>query len=69
MLHDLDDEAGGVFLACGAADLAFAALSALAVRSAQYAGHDATDVGSAIAAYRQASARCLILRPQLETWL
>jgi hypothetical protein len=60
MLHDRADEAGGVYMACGAADLAFAALSALAVRSAQYAGHDATDVGSRIAGRRQASGQLLM---------
>lgn len=60
MLHDPADEAGGIYMACGAADLVFAALSVLAVRSAQYAGHDATAVGTRIAGRRQASGQLLM---------
>jgi hypothetical protein len=45
---------------CGAADVAFAALSALAVRSAQYAGHDAAELGARIASYRLASGQRLM---------
>jgi hypothetical protein len=59
MLHDPADEPGDVYLACGAVDLTFAALSALTIQSAQYAGHDASALGAGILDRRRASGRHL----------
>ena len=59
MLHDPADAPGDVYTACGAVDLTFAALSALAMRSAQYAGHDASALGSGLLDRRRASGQHL----------
>jgi hypothetical protein len=53
MLHDPADEPARVYVACGAADLALAALIALAYRTGQYTGHDAVSVCNRIAGDRQ----------------
>ncbi len=52
MLHDPADEPARVYMATGAADLALAALSALADRTGQYTGHDAAPVRNRIASDR-----------------
>jgi hypothetical protein len=54
MLHDPADEPARVYMACGAADPALAALSALADRAGRYTGHDALSVCDRIADERRA---------------
>jgi len=62
MLHDPSDEPARIYLACGAADLALAALSAVADRAGQYTGHDAASECDRIADLRKAlGARILTL--------
>ena len=53
MLHDPADEPLRVYFACGAADLALAALIALANQTGRYTDHDAASVCSRIADERQ----------------
>jgi len=67
MLHDPADEPARFYIACGAADLALAALSALADRAGQYTGHDAASACDRIAAHRRALAGRI--RTQFESGL
>jgi hypothetical protein len=53
MIHDPSDEPARVYMACGAADLALAALLALADRAGRYTGHDASSVCGRITGHRR----------------